>query len=173
MGAKSSKSTSGSEINFDSSLNGTGIEQAQAEASNRNKEAFAMLAEPQGVSVAFLNQFATEYAEDDGFSTMTTRQVVDRYMLPKTKGKGGCAYTALLASQANSDSVPPTALATIFVSHCWDAVFEDTVRMVLTYAQEQAAKGVPEEQLYFWIDLFANNQHANYQLDKDWYGGAA
>jgi hypothetical protein len=171
MGGKSSKPASegtGSQLDIDQGVAGTkaaSLNQSQAEASARNKEAFSMLAEPRGVSVAFLQQFLQEHDDDK----LTAREVVEKYILPETKGKTKEAYTSLLAVQhSNAQPLPQTGAATIFVSHCWDAVFAETIRMVLAYAQEQAGKGVAEDKLYFWIDVFCNNQHASYQLDKEW-----
>ena len=58
---------------------------------------------------------------------------------------------------------PYVSTANVFVSHAWKYTFYDVVYKVMRQYADR------HEDVYFWFDLFTNNQHVQEEKDGDWY----
>ncbi|EGD78415.1 hypothetical protein PTSG_09111 [Salpingoeca rosetta] len=121
-----------------------------------------------GVSVeAFKTFLADLQSEFPGtYTEMTTEDACKQLVVPRTQ-QDNCAYVDLLRKQSSHEHV---GKATVFVSHAWRYKIADVLNVLLEFAEEQAAKedGQP---VFFWFDLFMNNQNANVtaNLPQEWW----
>ncbi|EGD76734.1 hypothetical protein PTSG_08085 [Salpingoeca rosetta] len=115
-----------------------------------------------GVSAAFLKRFLNGLKAQQGaskFAELTTRDARDLVVLPRTKARQ-CAYVELVADESPSDVGP----ANIFVSHAWRYKIADVLGALIQYAEDR-----PDEQFFFWFDLFFNNQNILANLPQEWW----
>ena len=111
---------------------------------------------PKGVSSAFLQNFLSKTLTD---KCLTTSEALTKNILPETK-KQQCAYVTLYAKSKNSAGVPFVSTANVFVSHAWKYKLADLIQTCLDYA-EKSKEG---NKMFFWIDLFTNNQNTGMLL---------
>ena len=57
--------------------------------------------------------------------------------------------------------------ATVFVSHAWRYKLGDVFDAMLAYDEREKAAGAPT--VYFWFDLFTNDQHDATTLPQIWW----
>lgn len=106
------------------------------------------------VSLSFLTAFAKNLEAD-----WTAADVVFKNVITTTQDKK-CRYVDMLA---DGDVGPPT----YFVSHRWSDPFVELVERLNAYVQEHAD---PDSEPYFWIDIFAVNQHPGAAQQDDLKG---
>ena len=99
-------------------------------------------ARPLGVHISAVRAFAAEH--QPRLATMTTADVCTRIVRPLIPARGGTFLGTLPGSSASP--------ATVYVVHCWQGRFADTVDVMEQYARERP-------NAYFWIDLFCRDQH--------------
>eukprot|EP00054_Salpingoeca_dolichothecata_P010917 m.60651 g.60651 ORF g.60651 m.60651 type:complete len:523 (-) comp19207_c0_seq2:70-1638(-) len=117
---------------------------------------------PTGVS-AWLLTHVLEEAKEAGLDldTATTKDVCDALVLPRTS-ENKCAFSDLFDGKTDPDETPVLADATVFVSHAWRYVFQDTINVMLDYEKEHPGT-------YFWFDLFINNQNTAVDKPYTWW----
>ncbi|EGD78412.1 mbre TPR repeat protein [Salpingoeca rosetta] len=121
----------------------------------------------EGVSPAGLRQFLADLkaAHPDTYQEMTTKEACDSVVIPRTKAKQ-CAYVDVMDSQHVGRK------ATVFVSHAWRYKIVDVIGTLLEFAGEQGEDdGEDEAQVFFWFDLFINNQNTDItaNLPQEWW----
>ncbi|EGD81252.1 mbre TPR repeat protein [Salpingoeca rosetta] len=120
-----------------------------------------------GVSVAAVRRFLGDLKREfpDTYTEMTTEDACKQLVVPRTR-QDNCAYVEQLRKQ----SPEHVNKATVFVSHAWRYKIADVLNVLLEFAEEQARKddGQP---VFFWFDLFMNNQNANVtaNLPQEWW----
>ncbi|EGD77180.1 hypothetical protein PTSG_08273 [Salpingoeca rosetta] len=120
-----------------------------------------------GVSVAAVRRFLGDLKREfpDTYAEMTTEDACKQLVVPRTR-QDNCAYVEQLRKQ----SPEHVNKATVFVSHAWRYKVADVLNVLLEFAEEQARKddGQP---VFFWFDLFMNNQNANVtaNLPQEWW----
>ncbi|EGD80395.1 tetratricopeptide TPR_2 repeat protein [Salpingoeca rosetta] len=120
-----------------------------------------------GVSVAAVRRFLDDLKREfpDTYTEMTTEDACKQLVVPRTR-QDNCAYVEQLRKQ----SPEHVNKATVFVSHAWRYKIADVLNVLLEFADEQARKddGQP---VFFWFDLFMNNQNANVtaNLPPEWW----
>ncbi|EGD79288.1 mbre TPR repeat protein [Salpingoeca rosetta] len=121
-----------------------------------------------GVSVEAIKTFLADLTKEfpDTYTEMTTADACKQLVVPRTQ-QASCAYVDLLRKQSPCTDV---GKATVFVSHAWRYKIADVLNVLLEFAEEQASKedGQP---VFFWFDLFMNNQNANVtaNLPQEWW----
>ncbi|EGD79563.1 hypothetical protein PTSG_10410 [Salpingoeca rosetta] len=110
-----------------------------------------------GVSVAAVRRFLDDLKREfpDTYTEMTTEDACKQLVVPRTR-QDNCAYVEHLRKQ----SPEHVNKATVFVSHAWRYKIADVLNVLLEFAEEQARKG-DAQPVFFWFDLFMNNQNAN------------
>ncbi|EGD82186.1 mbre TPR repeat protein [Salpingoeca rosetta] len=120
-----------------------------------------------GVSVETIKAFLADLKSEfpNTYTEMTTEDACKQFVVPRTQ-QDNCAYVDLLRKQ----SPERVGKATVFVSHAWRYKIADVLNVLLEFAEEQARKdgGQP---VFFWFDLFMNNQNANVtaNLPQEWW----
>ncbi|EGD80259.1 mbre TPR repeat protein [Salpingoeca rosetta] len=120
-----------------------------------------------GVSVAAVRRFLDDLKREfpDTYTEMTTEDACKQLVVPRTR-QDNCAYVEHLRKQ----SPEHVNKATVFVSHAWRYKIADVLNVLLEFAEEQARKG-DAQPVFFWFDLFMNNQNANVtaNLPPEWW----
>ncbi|EGD80200.1 mbre TPR repeat protein [Salpingoeca rosetta] len=120
-----------------------------------------------GVSVDAIKAFLADLKRQfpDTHNEMTTADACKQLVVPRTHG-ASCAYVDLLRKQ----SPESVGKATVFVSHAWRYKIADVLNVLLEFAEEQATKD-DSKPVFFWFDLFMNNQNANVtaNLPQEWW----
>ncbi|EGD76385.1 tetratricopeptide protein [Salpingoeca rosetta] len=120
-----------------------------------------------GVSVEAIKTFFADLKSEfpDTYTEMTTEDACKQLVVPRTR-QDNCAYVEQLRKQ----SPEHVNKATVFVSHAWRYKIADVLNVLLEFAEEQAREddGQP---VFFWFDLFMNNQNANVtaNLPQEWW----
>jgi hypothetical protein len=137
--------------------------------------------EDRGVSASFLRMFTEQIKKHLGFTNCcgwwsdrhatTTRQIVQNVIVPKTC-EPQCRYVRLMRGQTDETGRPFYGRALAFVSHSWDSEWSELVDAICLHSdcwvRDQAALSLlhptegPSEPVtppYYWIDIFAINQH--------------
>ena len=109
---------------------------------------------PKGVSCEFLKQFLSKTMKN---KSITTTQALTEIVLPATKAKK-CAYYSLIESNKDSQGEPLVGPANVFVSHAWRYKLADLITCCLEHAATEQETN-HKKKMYFWIDLFINNQN--------------
>jgi hypothetical protein len=113
------------------------------------------------VSLAFLSDFyarCVEPLERNGSAPLTTKDVVERLIMPATKaGAVRCNFASLVPGAV----APPTA----FASHA----FSNSFRLLVSALEEHFMNAVAAD-VHIWVDIFAINQH---DPGTDLHGGRA
>jgi hypothetical protein len=134
--------------------------------------------EDRAISLDSLNHFvATHAGEID--EVMTTHEVVQRFIVPETRrlSSSYAASCAVAAKTAAAAADPPTkdkdndgskaawvsspiGRVDFFTSHAWGYPFLDLVAAIRAHSARHIAETSPSKpQLYYWLDVFAVNQH--------------
>ncbi|EGD78576.1 mbre TPR repeat protein [Salpingoeca rosetta] len=120
-----------------------------------------------GVSVAAIKAFLADLKKKfpSKYTEMTTADACKQLVVPRTQ-QDNCAYVDLLRKQ----SPKRVGKATVFVSHAWRYKIADVLNVLLEFAKEQARKE-DSKPVFFWFDLFMNNQNANVtaNLPQEWW----
>ena len=150
--------------------------------------------EDRGVSASFLRMFTGQMEKHLGVTSCgwwsdrhatTTRQVVQNVIKPKTcvqtcDGERQCRYVRLMRGQTDEASRSYFGKAFAFVSHSWGSEWSELVDAICLHSDRWVAQWVrahPNEKSpvtppYYWIDIFAINQHpgtGEYKKDMpDW-----
>jgi tetratricopeptide (TPR) repeat protein len=111
-----------------------------------------------GVSANFLKLFVQKLQD----ASWSTQQVCTHVIKPETE-ELRCAYLDLWEGKTDVQGAPYVAPATVFVSHAWKYSFIAVcVDVMISYAEKN-----PD--VYFWFDLFVNNQHGTAAIPFDWW----
>ncbi|EGD72961.1 mbre TPR repeat protein [Salpingoeca rosetta] len=120
-----------------------------------------------GVSVEAIKAFFADLKREfpDTYTEMTTEDACKQLVVPRTR-QDNCAYVEQLRKQ----SPEHVNKATVFVSHAWRYKIADVLNVLLEFADEQARKDAAQP-VFFWFDLFMNNQNANVtaNLPQEWW----
>ncbi|EGD81090.1 tetratricopeptide protein [Salpingoeca rosetta] len=120
-----------------------------------------------GVSVAAVRRFLGDLQREfpDTYAEMTTEDACKQLVVPRTR-QDNCAFVEQLRKQ----SPEHVNKATVFVSHAWRYKIADVLNVLLEFAEEQARKE-DAQPVFFWFDLFMNNQNANVtaNLPQEWW----
>ncbi|EGD75254.1 tetratricopeptide TPR_2 repeat protein [Salpingoeca rosetta] len=122
-----------------------------------------------GVSVEAIKAFLADLKKKfpDTYTEMTTEDACKQLVVPRTQ-QDNCAYVDLLRKQSPHEHV---GKATVFVSHAWRYKIADVLTVLLEFAEEQRARKEDSQPVFFWFDLFMNNQNANVtaNLPQEWW----
>ncbi|EGD75624.1 mbre TPR repeat protein [Salpingoeca rosetta] len=122
-----------------------------------------------GVSVDAVKTFLADLKKEfpDTYTEMTTEDACKQLVVPRTQ-QDNCAYVDLLRKQSSHEHV---GKATVFVSHAWRYKIADVLNVLLEFAEEQRASKEDSQPVFFWFDLFMNNQNANVtaNLPQEWW----
>ncbi len=82
-------------------------------------------------------------------------------IVPKTLQRR-CRYVRLLRGQNSTDEAgrPDYGKALAFVSHSWDSEWAELVDAIKAHSDRWVRDHPTEEPPYYWIDIFAINQHS-------------
>lgn len=111
----------------------------------------------EGVQLKFLRTFVEEYGGEEYFHNLTTTDVCERIIKPRTLTFQS-SYCDLLANEMSSYVGP----AHVFISHAWKYYFLDVVHALEDHFSDN-------KEIILWFDLFSNNQHAATSLEFSWW----
>eukprot|EP00053_Salpingoeca_punica_P015694 m.145072 g.145072 ORF g.145072 m.145072 type:complete len:939 (+) comp16778_c0_seq16:20-2836(+) len=124
-----------------------------------------------GISVAFIRKFSAEHLVGDR-ADFTTAQICEAVVKERTRALE-CSYVQYLQQAADSGSSSGVDIdvgkAKVFVSHAWKYKLRDVFTVMLEYADKYAAENPKAPPLFFYFDLFCNNQHATESHPFDWW----
>jgi hypothetical protein len=103
-----------------------------------------------GLPVSALANFVTICGGENKIKSLSTRQVVEKYILPTT-GSLGRSYCELVKTREPSLISP----ASVYISHSWGARFMDTYRAIKYHFRH-------EPHTVIWMDIFCLNQRVFY-----------
>ena len=116
---------------------------------------------PFGVSMPFIRKFIKEHP--DILNKMWTTTDISKFVIePESLGTNK-AYLYKFINQRDEQGRLFISYSTIFVSHAWKYFFVAEVVDVM----EQYALEHPD--VYFWFDLFTNDQNNVVDKDFDWF----
>ncbi|EGD79474.1 tetratricopeptide TPR_2 repeat protein [Salpingoeca rosetta] len=122
-----------------------------------------------GVSVGAIKAFLADLKKEfpDTYTEMTTEDACKQLVVPRTQ-QDNCAYVEQLRKQSPHEHV---GKATVFVSHAWRYKIADVLNVLLEFAEEQRVRKEDSKPVFFWFDLFMNNQNANItaNLPQEWW----
>ncbi|EGD83401.1 mbre TPR repeat protein [Salpingoeca rosetta] len=122
-----------------------------------------------GVSVEAIKAFLADLKSEfpDTYTDMTTEDACKQLVVPRTQ-QDNCAYVDLLRKQSSHEHV---GKATVFVSHAWRYKIAEVLNVLLEFAEEQRVRKEDSQPVFFWFDLFMNNQNANVtaNLPQEWW----
>jgi len=110
-----------------------------------------------GAPFPFLREFIDANGGDAAFQGLTTDDVKDRFIVPKTQ-----ATQLSLCAQMKQEGDARIQPATWFVSHAWRYKFLDLVKALEAFF---ADKGV----VIIWLDLFSTSQHSTFSKPPEWW----
>jgi len=105
-----------------------------------------------GVSIDFLLSFCEKY---DILPEMTTGDVCQK-MIHEATSRRQCPYVDTVLDLRDQHSQCVVGKAQCFVSHCWAGSFLQLVEQCGAFWHQMKDD---RETVYFWIDIFAVNQH--------------
>eukprot|EP00053_Salpingoeca_punica_P006330 m.60173 g.60173 ORF g.60173 m.60173 type:complete len:439 (-) comp13641_c0_seq1:134-1450(-) len=111
------------------------------------EEASSSFYDNTGVSAVFLRIFRAQY----NLGELTTQQAFDQVIGPATHADK-CAYTQTLKAEGCEFLGP----ATVKVSHSWRRPLHESIDAMLDYAAKR-----PDQDVFFWHDLFCRNIHTD------------
>ena len=101
----------------------------------------------------------------------TTADICFQVVKPMTEGANTSLASSLLHVGAfDGGGAQYVSTATVFVSHAWRYRAKDAFDTMEAYAEQQAAVGGAP--VYFWFDIFTNNQHNTMSLPQLWWRDA-
>ena len=105
-----------------------------------------------GVSIAFLVEFAAECRTRPDAGTATTDDVCKSIVKPATEG-AKCSYAELLKRTGRAQHVRQ---ANLFFSHAWRYNFQLAVETLADWCKR---KGLDARACFVWFDIYTVNQH--------------
>ena len=110
-----------------------------------------------GIRLSAIYDFVEYFGGRIKFKGLTTSQVCDKFVKPRTVGD--CiSYCEVLKQSSNSDDV---GTAGVFISHAWNSKFDDVIASFEDFFDKDANP-------YIWFDLFCTNQH-DLHKPSEWY----
>eukprot|EP00730_Choanoeca_flexa_P015534 TRINITY_DN7154_c0_g1_i1.p1 TRINITY_DN7154_c0_g1~~TRINITY_DN7154_c0_g1_i1.p1 ORF type:complete len:638 (+),score=93.77 TRINITY_DN7154_c0_g1_i1:128-2041(+) len=133
-----------------------------------------------GVSAQVLLLMVEELrARFPDFHSMTTADVCERWLKPITSEVTQMSFVDILIASDHPRVKNSTGVANRFVSHAWRYNFCQLTEALCKYAGiashadadlDSQRHGVGEdENIYFWLDLFCNNQNTAVTLPYEWW----
>jgi hypothetical protein len=89
----------------------------------------------------------------------TTRQVHRDVIVPETL-QLRCRYVRLMRGQIDKAGRPFYGKAFAFVSHSWDSEWPELVDAICVHSDRWMRDHPAEDPPYYWVDIFAINQHS-------------
>jgi hypothetical protein len=93
-----------------------------------------------------------------GRHATTTRQVHRDVIVPETLQRR-CRYVRLMRGQTDEAGRPYYGRPLAFVSHSWDSEWAELVDAIKAHSDRHVRDHPAEEPPYYWVDIFAINQH--------------
>lgn len=136
-----------------------------------------------GITIRGINNFIQENGGRENFVDLTTRQVVEKYILPKTCD-AKLSYCELVELNNNDNNKTVVGKPNVFISHSWDNIFLDVVLAISHHYQynnkkiknetskdNEDAKEETEDfdNIVVWFDIFSCNQHSKKQFNDEWW----
>ena len=114
----------------------------------------------EGITLKCMNEFVSDCGGHSALINMTTTDVCERYLKPRTNAykSSYCQYLKL-----TNNHVGRCGTATVFISHAWKFLFLEVVKTLEYHFRNEA------DDIIIWFDLFSNNQHGAPQLDFNWW----
>jgi hypothetical protein len=109
-----------------------------------------------GVNLSYLTLFIEECGGKDALALMTTTDVCEEFVKPRTL-KPQCPMRAMVDSSM-------TGTASWFISHAWKFKFLDVVEAITLFFNNRT-----EENPVIWFDLFCNYQHDTQSRPFEWW----
>jgi hypothetical protein len=103
-----------------------------------------------GVSLSFLDRFVNDCGRSYLFE-LTTQEVYEKFIAPKAISMSYCE--AALQKKTVSSIDDTIHEANVYISHCWDSKFLDTIGCIQSHFK---AVGLVEDPV-LWIDIFSAN----------------
>lgn len=128
----------------------------QVEGSNPITQIDAAEVPVLGISLRGINAFISSVGGKKHLATLTTSEVVRKYLMPQTAAQRGLSF----CEQHDSDEF--IQRATVFVSHAWSHNFIDLVDALnLCEHSQNSVNGrmYSNSEEYYWLDFFCNCQH--------------
>jgi len=111
-----------------------------------------------GIPLSLIREFIDEHGGQAVFQGLSTDDVKDRFIVPKTQ-----ATKASMCAQLKQEGDARVQTATWFVSHAWRYKFLDLVAALETFFADEV--GV----VILWLDLFSTSQHATFSRPPEWW----
>ncbi|KAJ3041315.1 Kinesin light chain 3 [Rhizophlyctis rosea] len=113
----------------------------------------------QGIHLSFLSTFISDCGGRDALLNLTTEQVCQRFIIPKSvASESFCNQLALHISHV-------TAPARWFISHTWQYLFLDTVDALFLFFEKRTPS---EPDPVIWIDIFSLPQVGREKMEVEW-----
>ncbi|KAJ3028178.1 Kinesin light chain 3 [Rhizophlyctis rosea] len=128
---------------------------SQSESKKNQSDSLSLL----GVHLTFFDIFIEECGGRDKLQNLTTGQVCDSFIKPRTDA----TLSLSLCDHLLLDKSPSVGTAQCFISHCWRYNFLDIVDAVkLSFSNKHVADVI------VWFDLFSLPQHNRSKIAADW-----
>jgi len=114
----------------------------------------------EGMTLEGLKVFIDANGGCDGFEGLKTSEVCELFLKPATTDQ---QESYCIAYKNHPSQTGNISKATAFVSHAWGHEFMDVV------AALEAHQAAQSERIYFWFDIFSNNQHKTGTRDFTWW----
>jgi hypothetical protein len=111
-----------------------------------------------GAPLSCLREFVKSNGGETAFEGLTTHEVKDRFILPKTQ-----ATKLSLCAQMKQDGDARIQPATWFVSHAWRCKFLDLVCALEAFFADKGGVAI------IWLDLFSTSQHCTFSKPPEWW----
>ena len=119
----------------------------------------SLFIEAHGGEWAFASALS-DYSREKGLPPGKTSDICDVFFKPATVDQQESYCVAFRNEKPHGDQI---GKATVFVSHAWGHQFLDVVAALRAYQSTQP------EKIYFWFDIFSNNQHKTKSRDFTWW----
>ena len=117
-----------------------------------------------GVSLACIRSFRRQFGLQ--IRDKTTAQACEAVLMPLTTSFSGSLAASLRHLEpCDAAGRPYVAPATVFCSHAWAYKLDLSLDTLEAYAAQQEEP----EKVYFWFDLFTNDQHNSPALPQLWW----
>ncbi|KAI8804055.1 hypothetical protein BJ742DRAFT_826267 [Cladochytrium replicatum] len=121
-----------------------------------------------GVKLEWFTQFIAECGGRDALAAMTTSDMCEKFVKPRTEAAQVSLCEMLAADPKTTSFV--SSRATHFISHAWASPFLETVAAIENFFSEKVPNEVAESAV-LWFDLVSNCQHGVSSHDFDWWTG--
>ena len=111
-----------------------------------------------GIPVNFLQEFINENGGDAAFEGLTTDDVKERFVVPKT-----LATQLSMCAQLKQEGDARVETATWFVSHAWRYKFLDLVQALEHFFADKGVSTV------IWLDVLSISQHSTFSRAPEWW----